>query len=57
MWVPLPPLGVTEDGAFYGLRGLYEWANHPYEATAAGFAYYAGMAFARLLDLRIGVDL
>ena len=57
MWLPLPHLGVTEDGAFYGLRGMYEWANRPYEATAAGFAYYAVMALTRLLDPRIGVDL
>lgn len=57
MWVPLPTLGVTEDGAFYGLRGMYEWANHPNEAMAAGFAYYAMMALTRLLDPRIGIDL
>lgn len=57
MWLPVPPLGVTEDGAFYGLRGLYEWANRPYEAMAAGFVYYAVMSVVRLLDPHFGVDL
>jgi hypothetical protein len=57
LWVPLPPLGVTEDGAYYGLRGLYEWANRPYEAMAAGFAYYALLSAVRLLDPPFGVDL
>jgi hypothetical protein len=57
MWLPVPMLGITEDGAFYGLRGQYEWANHPYEAAAAGFAYYSVMALVRFLDPRIGVDL
>jgi len=57
MWLPLPMLGVTQDGAFYGLRGQYEWANHPQEAVAAGFAYYAIMALVRFLDPRIGVDM
>jgi len=57
MYLPVPRLGVTEDGAFYGLRGMYEWANHPHEAVAAGFAYFAVMALVRLADPRIGVDL
>ncbi len=57
MWLPVPMLGITEDGAFYGLRGRYEWANYPHEAVAAGFAYFAVMALVRLADPKIGIDL
>jgi hypothetical protein len=57
MVVPVPMLGVTEDGALYGLRGRYEWANYPYEAVASAFIYYAAMALTRLFDPDIGVDM
>ena len=57
MFVPVPMLGVTEDGGFYGLRGRYEWANYPHEALAAGFVYFAAMALIRFLDLRMGAEL
>jgi len=57
MFVPVPMLGVTADGDLYGLHGRYEWANHPYEATAAGFLYFASMALIRFFNPRIGADL
>jgi hypothetical protein len=57
MWLPLPMLGVTADGATYGLRGMYEWANHPNEAVAAGFAYYLILALVRFVDPPFGIDL
>ena len=57
MFVPVPMLGVTEEGSFYGLRGRYEWANYPHEALAAGFVYFAAMALIRFLGLRMGVEL
>jgi hypothetical protein len=57
MFVPVPMLGVTADGDLYGLHGRYEWANHPYEATAAGFLYFASMALIRFINPRIGADL
>ncbi len=41
MFVPIPMLGITEDGEVYGLRGQYEWANFPYKAIAAGFFYFS----------------
>jgi hypothetical protein len=55
--LPLPMLGVTEDGSFYGLNGRYEWANYPYEAVASAFAYFGVMALTRLLDPNIGVEM
>jgi hypothetical protein len=57
MFVPVPMLGVTADGDLYGLHGRYEWANHPYEVTAAGFLYFTAMALVRLFDPRIGAEL
>ena len=57
MFVPLPLLGVTGDGELYGLHGRYEWANHPHEAAAAGFLYFASMALIRFFDPRIGAEL
>jgi len=49
MFVPLPMLGITEDGEVYGLRGQYEWANFPYKAIAAGFLYFLALAISRVL--------
>jgi hypothetical protein len=57
MFLPVPMLGVTEEGEFYGLRGRYEWANYPHEAVAAGFVYFAALALTRVVDPRIGVDM
>ncbi|MDX1376638.1 MAG: hypothetical protein R3357_13810 [Burkholderiales bacterium] len=57
MFVPVPMLGITEDGAVYGLRGQYEWANFPYEAIAAGFFYFFALALTRLLLRRTAMDL
>lgn len=57
MFVPVPILGVTADGNLYGLHGRYEWANHPYEAAAAGFLYFSLMALIRFIDPRIGAEL
>ena len=50
LFLPVPPLGITEDGAVYGLRGQYEWANYPYKPIAAGFLYFAALAVTRFLD-------
>jgi hypothetical protein len=47
MFLPVPMLGITEDGAVYGLRGQYEWANFPYQPIAAGFLYFAALALTR----------
>jgi len=57
MFVPIPMLGITEDGAVYGLRGQYEWANYPYKAIAAGFLYFSALALTRLLLRGTGLDL
>jgi len=57
MVLPVPMLGVTEDGAFYGLSGRYEWANHPNEAVAVAFLYYGAMALTRLFDPKIGIEM
>lgn len=57
MFVPIPMLGITEDGEAYGLRGQYEWANFPYEAIAAGFLYFSALAITRLLLRRTELDL
>jgi hypothetical protein len=57
MFVPIPMLGITEDGAVYGLRGQYEWANFPYEAIAAGFLYFSALAITRVLLRRTAMDL
>jgi hypothetical protein len=57
MLLPVPMLGITEDGSAYGLNGRYEWANHPNEAVAAAFVYYGAMALMRLIDPRIGVEM
>lgn len=57
MFLPVPMLGVTEQGDFYGLRGRYEWANYPHEAVAAGFAYFVALALTRFIDPPIGVDM
>jgi len=50
-------LGITEDGAVYGLRGQYEWANFPYKPIAAGFMYFCALAITRLLLRRTTLDL
>lgn len=57
MFVPVPTLGITEDGAVYGLRGQYEWANFPYEAIAAGSLYFSALAITPLLLRRTAMDL
>jgi len=57
MFVPIPMFGITEDGAVYGLRGQYEWANFPYEAIAAGFLYFSALAVTRVLLRRTAMDL
>jgi hypothetical protein len=57
MFAPIPMLGITEDGAVYGLRGQYEWANFPHEAIAAGFLYFSALAITRLLLRRTAMDL
>jgi len=57
MFVPVPMLGITEDGAVYGLRGQYEWANFPYKAIAAGFLYFLALAISRLLVHRTALNL
>jgi hypothetical protein len=57
MFVPVPMLGITEDGAVYGLRGQYEWANFPYKPIAAGFMYFCALAITRLLLRRTALDL
>jgi hypothetical protein len=57
MVVPVPMLGITEDGLFYGLNGRYEWANYPFEAVASAFVYYGTMALIRLFDPNIGIEM
>jgi len=57
MFLPFPMLGITEDGADYGLRGQYEWANFPYKPIAAGFLYFAALALTRLRDRKGHLDL
>lgn len=57
MVVPVPMLGITEDGSFYGLSGRYEWANYPYEAVASACIYYGTMALTRLFDPNIGIEM
>lgn len=57
MFVPVPMLGVSGDGDLYGLRGRYEWANHPHEVAAAGFLYFAVMAAVRFFNPRIGIEM
>jgi len=53
MLLPIPKLGITEDGAVYGLRGRDEWSNSPYEAIAAGFLYFSLLALTRLFGDRL----
>lgn len=48
LFVPVPALGITQDGELYGLRGQYEWARYPYKAIAAGFLYFLALALTRL---------
>lgn len=57
MFLPIPMLGITQDGEIYGLRGQYEWANFPYEPIAAGFMYFCALATTRLLLRRTALDL
>lgn len=57
LFVPLPMLGITQDGEVYGLRGQYEWANYPYKAIAAGFFYFLALAVTRLLPRRATLGL
>lgn len=57
MFVPVPMFGITEDGAVYGLRGQYEWANFPYKPIATGFIYFCALATTRLLLRRTALDL
>lgn len=57
MFVPVPMLGITEDGEAYGLRGQYEWANFPYKPIATGFIYYGALAITRLLLRGTTLDL
>jgi len=57
LYLPVPMLGITEDGEVYGLRGQYEWANFPYKAIAAGFLYFSALAATRLLVRRTALDL
>jgi len=57
MVLPVPMLGITEDGGFYGLSGRHEWANYPYEAVAAAFVYFGAMALTRLFDPKIGIEM
>jgi hypothetical protein len=52
IYLPFPKLGITEDGAAYGLYGQDEWSNFPYEAIAAGFLYFSALALTRLLRMR-----
>lgn len=56
-FVPVPMLGITEDGEVYGLRGLYEWANFPYKAMATGFLYFSALALTRLFGNGASPDL
>ena len=56
-FVPVPMLGITEDGEMYGLRGQYEWANFPYKAISAGFLYFFALALTRLLGKGVSMDL
>jgi hypothetical protein len=57
MFVPMPMFGITADGAIYGLRGQYEWANFPYKPIASGFLYFFALAVTRLLLRRASLDL
>ncbi len=57
MLVPIPKLGITEDGAVYGLYGRDEWSNLPYEAIAAGFLYFSALALTRLFGNRLTLGL
>jgi len=49
-FAPVPMLGITEDGAVYGLRGQFEWANFPYKPIAVGFLYFFALALTRLFS-------
>jgi len=53
MLLPVPKLGIIEDGAVYGLRGRDEWSNNPYEAIAAGFLYFSALTLTRLFGNRL----
>ena len=56
-FAPVPMLGITEDGAVYGLRGQFEWANFPYKPIAAGFLYFLALALTRLFSRGFSAEL
>lgn len=50
LFLPVPELGVTQHGHFYGIPGEGEWVRHPYTVIAAGFLYFGALALAKLLE-------
>lgn len=56
-FAPVPMLGITEDGAVYGLRGQFEWANYPYKPIATGFLYFFALALTRLFSKGFAAEL
>lgn len=56
-FAPVPMLGITDDGAVYGLRGQFEWANFPYKPIAVGFLYFFALALTRLFGKGFAAEL
>ena len=47
--LPVPKLGVTHHGHYYGVPGEGEWVSHPYTVMAAGLLYFGALALSKLL--------
>lgn len=46
--LPVPKLGITHHGHFYGIPGSGEWVSHPHMVISAGFIYFTLLALTKL---------
>jgi len=49
LFLPVPELGITRSGAYYGIPGSGEWVSNPHIPIAAGLVYFSALALAKIL--------
>jgi hypothetical protein len=49
LFLPLPRLGLTHHGHYYGVPGSGEWVSQPHTAIAAAVLYFGLLALTKLL--------
>lgn len=51
--LPVPELGLTHHGHYYGMPGSGEWVSNPHIVIAAAVWYFSLLAFAKLNALNV----